>query len=152
MPEVLYYIDDFTDEVAPCEPTLASWAAWLANPDPTDEAERQPPSIGEIFEASRLLVLGDVCATREADGSWTADPSVPEGTTALFLRWHEGGQGWNAEHSGETVADALRELDEDDTEAFLACVRDGGSRRLRYDLDGQGQPTLMDVTDVLEVA
>lgn len=150
MAEALYYIDDFSDEVLPCAPTLDGWAAWLAMPAAEDESPREPARIGEIFEASRLFVLGDIRVTRDSDG-WVVDGQVPEGATAFYLRWHEGAQGWCAEHSGETPVDALKDIDLDDVEAFLACVADGGTRRLRFALDDEGRPALTDVTETLEV-
>jgi hypothetical protein len=148
MADVLYYLDDYTDEAIPCEPTLDGWAKWLASDD--QETPHPKPAVGEIFEASRLLVLGDV-ETRfvKADG-WQAIGPVPEAATAFYLRHHEGSTGWDAQFSGETIADALQEFDVTTFDAvFLACVADGGERKLRFDLDDDGQPRLVDVTEDL---
>lgn len=156
MSDVIYYLDDYADETLPCEPRLQAWARWLASDD--QEWRHDIPAVGEIFEASRLFVLGDIRAIRDPLGAWSTTDQIPEGTSAFFLRHYEGSQGWDAEHSGETIEDALQNVDPDndldpdeEDELFLACVKDGGSRKVRYELDDDGQPTLIDVTDTLAV-
>lgn len=148
MADIHYYLDDYTDEVIPCEATLDGWAAWLASDD--QDFPHDKPVVGEIFEASRLHVLGDVEVRFVRVDGWQAIGPVPEGTTAFYLRHHEGSTGWDAQFSGETIADALQDYDATTFDAlFLACVADGGERKLRFELDGEGQPRLVDVTDDL---
>jgi hypothetical protein len=151
MAEAIYYLDDHDDEVLPCEASLEGWAGWLAKPDPSWPHDIASP--GQHFEASRLFVLGDVKASRDFLGAWAADGTIPKGTTAFYVRHHQGSTGWDAEFSGETIEDALQDYDADDEDpaVWLACVADGGQRRVRFDIDASGRPTLTDVTDTLVV-
>lgn len=127
----LYYIEQWTDEVMPCQPTLEGWAAWLAAPDA--EYERpEPAADGETFTASVIEVLGDVRVERK-DGVWEAVETIPEGTDCFFLRHHQGSEGWNAEYAANTLADATDGLDEfDDSPCWFACTRSAPEVRLTF--------------------
>lgn len=130
----LYYINDFTDEIVPCDCTLDGWAKWLSAPDEEwnrDEAAED----GATFKASTIHVLGDV-RVEFIDGAWTAVEPVPEGTEMFWLRHHQGGSGWNPDFAAETITDATDQLDADDSPVWFACTKDGPSVLLTYRADG----------------
>lgn len=134
MAEQLIYLDDFSDEVMPCAPTLEAWAAWLAAPDPAwmrDVAAED----GATFRASTCDVLGDVRADL-VEGEWRLASPPPEGTDEFFLRWHEGSTGWDADFSGNTVQDALDCYETDAGPVWLACVGNGPDVVVRYEAEG----------------
>lgn len=139
MSKTLYYVDIYTDEVCPCVPTLAGWASYLADPEAHgDEIAAAKP--GETFAVSTIEVLGDVRVEFQ-DGEWSPVESIPDGATFFFARYHEGGEGWDVENAGDTIAVACCELDEDDSPAFLACTRDGPSYTATFDIK-DGKPVL----------
>jgi hypothetical protein len=133
MSETLYYLDDFTDEVMPCAPTLEAWAEWLSRPD-EEYGRADPVADGSVFAGSTLVVLGEVCA-QLVDGAWQAQGPIPEGTDQFFLRHFGGSPGWNAEFAGETIEDALDCYD-DEGPTFLACVRSGENFHVRFEAAG----------------
>lgn len=134
-----FYIDDWNDEVLPCVPTLAGWAEWLAA-DITDEWGREGPvANGSEFTCGRLTDLGTITARKGEDGKWSAYDPVPQGTDTYFLRLGPGDSGWDADFSGDTLDEALTDIDED--EAEMACVRTDPDVRVRFDSSGD-TPTL----------
>lgn len=126
----LYYIEQWTDEVMPCQPTLEGWAAWLAVPDP-DYERLEPAADGETFTASVIEVLGDVRVELK-DGRWEAVENIPDGTDCFFLRHYEGGEGWDAEFSSDTLANATDGLDEDSSPCWFACTRSAPEVQLTF--------------------
>lgn len=134
MSERLIYLDRFTDEVMPCLPHLDAWAAWLSKPDPV-WSRPEAAEDGATFEAYELIVLGDVRADM-VDGKWELTPPAPEGTDTYFMRHSEGSSGWDAEHAGNAVEDALDCLDEGDGPVWLACVKTGENLTVRFHADG----------------
>jgi hypothetical protein len=124
----LYYLVDYTDEVIPCAPKLEAWAKWLSEPD--ENFEGHEPADGAVFAYFTLDVLGDVRVDL-IDGTWRPASPVPEGTDTYFLRWHEGASGWDAEHGGDTIADALDGL-EDEASCWLACIKSSGDGHVRW--------------------
>lgn len=141
----LYYLTDYTDEVMPCAPNLPAWAEWLSKPD--ESWPHEIPKVGQLFEADREILLGDVRAERTVDGWMIVGAEQPQ-ATHYFLRWNEGGSGWDIEHSGDTIAAALSEIDDDEEgPLFLAATRPGGGTQVRYELDLAGLPRLVDLED-----
>lgn len=132
----LYYLTQWSDEVIPCAPTLEAWAEWLAKPDEEWNRNAAAPT-GEEYRASALKILGDV-RVEWIDGQWQAVGSVPEGTSVFYLRWQEGGQGWDVEHSANTIADAADGVDSDDGPLFFACAQDLPDLQIRFLNDEQG--------------
>lgn len=141
MADTLYYVDDYTDEVMPCLPTLDAWAEWLSKPDEAFAHDLAKP--GDTFEVSTLIVLGDI-RVEWIDGCWEAVTPVPEGTDQFFLRWEHGGQGWDAEHSGDTIKNALDGFDEDEGPFFMACARSGDDLTALFALSDSG-PRLLPI-------
>jgi hypothetical protein len=139
-PTINYYLDHWTDEVIPCAPTLEAWAAWLDKPDPDWFDRELAAAPGDEYDGMTLEVLGDVRAEWQ-DGEFVAVEPVPDGTSLFFMRHSEGGSGWDAEQSGETIKDAADGLEEGDGPLWFACVREGPSIRLRFDRTPEG-PTL----------
>lgn len=131
-----YYLDNWTDEVVPCHPTLQDWAKWLSEPD-TDWNRDEPANDGDEFAASSLVVLGDVRAEWK-DGRYEAVTAAPEGTDFFFLRHYEGSPGWDAAFSADTIADAAAGHGKDDGPLWFAAVRDGQPVRVRYNIDEAG--------------
>lgn len=136
MAKTFFYIDDWTDEVLPCIPTLEAWAAWLAD-DISDEWGREGSiADGAEFNVSRLTDLGTIAVKKDADGKWWPGMDVPEGTSLFFAREHLADGGWDADFSGSTIDDALTDYDADETEAYLACVREEAHIRVRFEVAG----------------
>lgn len=136
MATTYFYIDDYTDEVLPCLPTLADWAEWLAA-DVWGDWNREGPIVdGSEFIASRMTDLGTIAVVQLDDDSWSVagDGRIPDGTTTFFRRDHILDSGWDADFGGNTIADALTDWDESD--AYLACVRENASVRVRFEAAG----------------
>lgn len=132
--ETLIYLSAYSDETMPCPPDLDCWAKWLSAPD----ADWNRPTAavdGEEFEASQIIVLGDVRAEWTPEG-WKLDHPAPEGTTYYYLRWSEGSAGWDAGQSGDTPEVALDFAEADDGAQWLACTKDGPKLRVRYEAAG----------------
>lgn len=144
MATTYFYIDEYTDECLSCAPTLEGWAAWLAA-DIRDEWNREGPiAAGTEFTASRLTDLGTISLVRDPETKdWGHVAQIPEGTDTYFLRYGAGG--WDADFSGNTIDDALTDLDDD--EADLACVMTEGDVRVRLDLTPLG-PVLIVIGSV----
>jgi hypothetical protein len=125
-----YYIEQFNDEVLPCEPSLGGWAEWLSKPDPAYGRDA-PAGDGERFKATVMQWGEDVMAVREG-GEWrlfnTANASgLFDGDTPTLIAARFGkGLGWSPENilDGSRGDDAIRDwLSEagdmaDDTEYF----------------------------------
>ncbi|WP_010184759.1 hypothetical protein [Sphingomonas sp. PAMC 26605] len=88
-----YYLEDYSDEIIPCDPTLDSWAKWLSKPD--HEWHRpQSAADGASFKASVLRMSAtDLVATRTDDG-WAFDRDITPDFIAV--RWGRG-MGWDAD-------------------------------------------------------
>ncbi len=82
-----FYITDFSDEHIPCEPTLAGWADWLANPTEIDWPMK-PPADGATFEATAILWQPDIIATRK-DGVWSLSRD-PDENAFVAVRFGKG--------------------------------------------------------------
>lgn len=102
------YIDDFTDEVLPCLPTLEGWAAWLSAPSEAWQRDRAAND-GEQFKASVVRWQDDIVATR-AGGEWNLSSPIPREATVVAVRFAPG-LGWSAENiiSGEDTGAAVIE-------------------------------------------
>lgn len=129
---VLYYVEDFTDEVIPCKPTLESWAEWLAAPS-EDHDGRPPAKDGKVFAVFTMTRFANSTA-RHTDEGWVLDPPAP--TDADFFAVATASS-WDIEEgSGTTAAEALELFDHDD-EVELAVCRDDPVRQLyRFEADG----------------
>jgi hypothetical protein len=90
---LLYYIDDYSDEVVPCDCTLDGWSNWLSKPDPdwNRDAAARP---GDRFAASVMRLEEDVIATF-VDGEWGLDRD-PSHADFLAIRFGPG-LGWSAD-------------------------------------------------------
>ncbi|WP_374572597.1 hypothetical protein [Phenylobacterium sp.] len=131
--ETLYYPDAFTDEVMPCDARLASWATWLAAPDP-EWGRAEAAKHGETFRATTAAVDELECMFTLAGWSIPDHVSFAEGGGIYFLR-HGPGLGWNAEEAGDTAAEVL-ETCADGAEigdrAWLAVFRWGARVELTF--------------------
>ncbi|MFN3584866.1 hypothetical protein [Phenylobacterium sp.] len=143
MSDLLYYLDDYTDEVMPCDPELDAWAAWLAEPDP-DWNRPEAAKDGEIFAASLAAVADLECVWR--DGAWRFDQAAEQALRnrkATFFLRHGEGQGWWPDNSGDTAAEALEHAgplhgpDEGDR-AWVAGLTWEGSVQLRFARTDEG--------------
>ncbi len=123
MTQINYYLDDYTDEVIPCAPTLEAWAEWLSKPDPK-WYRGLPDEDGATFKVSTLEILGDIRVEHNGQ-AWVAVAPIPEGTEVFFLRHFEGSQGWDAEYSADTLENATDCIDADEGPLFFACAKDG---------------------------
>ena len=89
-----YYIDDYADEIMPCDSTLEAWADWLSKPD-ADWSRDEPTADGSSFQVSILRWGADIVATRAQDGTWSFDRDEPDATFHA-LRFGPGA-GWDAD-------------------------------------------------------
>jgi hypothetical protein len=105
---MLYYLDDFADEIMPCEWTLESWAAWLSKPDLAWHRP-EPAKDGQQFACTAQREMPDIIATR-CGVDWSFSREVNEGCTLMAVRYGEG-LGWAADNIiwGEDMMAALRE-------------------------------------------
>ena len=96
-----YYLDDFADEVLPCDTSLEAWAQWLASVPVADEdgqtefGREAPASDGAVFAGSAILWHEDIVATR-TDGTWSLS-RAPGDDDFIAVRFCEG-SGWSAEN------------------------------------------------------
>lgn len=121
-----YYVDEYTDEIVPCDCTLQGWADWLSKPDP-DWNRPEKAEDGEEFMCSTMDVYPDLVVVDDGDGP-TFDPP-PADATMFFMRYGRG-MGWSAESQGDTVEQCL-EWDED-RPAYIAPTKNGPRLRVRY--------------------
>lgn len=108
MAEKLFYIDDYADEIMPCDGTLEAWAAWLAKAD-RQWGRASAAADGSVFVASVVRFEADIVARRGADG-WSLDRDP--GDASLVAVRYGAGLGWSAEqilypNNGEPMREAL---------------------------------------------
>lgn len=135
-----WFVDDFTDEVLPCAPTLEGWAAYLMKPDLEAFSQLhhvEYPADGSTYDASAILWSPDIVA-RRVDGRWTLSRAIEPGEDFFAVRYGEGA-GWDADNiiylSGDDEADPgkaavglcteLAQLleEDDEDEQFIATGR-----------------------------
>lgn len=93
-----YFLEDFSDETVPCEPTLEGWAKWLAEPDLEDfcwQERAEYPINGSTYQASAILWSEDIIA-RKHEGRWALSRPIAEGENFFAIRWGPG-HGWDAD-------------------------------------------------------
>lgn len=91
-----FYIDDYSDEVVPCDCTLAGWAQWLSKPDPQWQRDRAANN-GETFKASVLRFAADVVATKQEDGSYAFSHEPGDDAALIAVRFGPG-LGWDPDN------------------------------------------------------
>ena len=131
-----YYLDSYSDEIVPCDPTLEGWAAWLSEPSEgwgRDEAANDL----DTFEASVLRWGADIVATRDADGVWSFS-YLPEGASLVAVRYGRG-MGWSADQIVGDVAGLAEWFEENDSGCddveYVAIGFEEPSVRLIYRTD-----------------
>lgn len=74
-----FYIDEYNDEIMPCDGSLQGWADWLAKPS-EEWGREHPADDGAVFEATAIAWQPDIIATRSAPGEWSLsrEPSDDE--------------------------------------------------------------------------
>lgn len=137
MSALLYYIDDYSDEIVPCDCTLQGWADWLSKPD-INWRRDSPAADGATFKCGVLRMEEDIVATRNADGTWSFSRDV-ENAALLAVRFGKG-LGWDAAaicFGMDGVRDYLSE-DDDATEAveYIAVGVDEPSVMVRFHAAG----------------
>ena len=98
-----YYIDQYSDEVVPCDCSLDGWAKWLSEPA-LEWGREKAATDGDTFKASVLRWGDDVIATAQADGSWHLS-GEPENAALVAVRFGPGA-GWDV----ESIAGDFRDL------------------------------------------
>lgn len=101
-----YYIEDYSDEIVPCDCTLEGWAAWLAKPEEgwgRDEAAAD----GDRFKAYVTSFGDDIVLSTDADGKPVLSYR-PERANFFALRWGAG-LGWDADN---IIGDSLDMLED----------------------------------------
>lgn len=124
-----FYIDDYSDEVVPCDTTLDSWAAWLASPARLDDdgnpdwGRAGPPDDGTVFSASAIRWQDDIIARRRAPGVWTLSRE-PDAGAFVAVRFGEG-MGWSADNIVCGAIDfETGRVTETTTQALLRLLRE----------------------------
>ncbi len=153
------YLDDYTCEMQPCDPTLEGYAALLAAGGNEDWPNVAIPKDGQTFTGSALVWKPDIIATR-LGGKWSLSRN-PDDNDFVAVRFGEG-LGWYPDHiiyqemglvdgeytQTETMAEALlRWFEEndpccDDTE-FVAVAESQNGLTFQYRSD---PPRLEEVT------
>ncbi|KGF71180.1 hypothetical protein LL06_00890 [Hoeflea sp. BAL378] len=103
------YLDDFADEIVPCDPDLDSWARWLARGG--DEGwPVEVPADGTTFSASTLELTCWREYTRGEDGAWSPPAGEPEHDFAAIVDG-EGCENWFVEDilSGTRVSEGIHD-------------------------------------------
>lgn len=135
MGERCFYIEDFTDEVMPCYPSLEGWAKWLSAPD-AEWGRDEVAADGDTFTADVIEYVEDVIATRTADG-WSLSHE-PEGASLVAIRFGPG-MGWSSDNMVGDVASLIEHLTENDIDMddveHVAIGMDRPSVRLIYRAD-----------------
>ncbi|MEO5605575.1 MAG: hypothetical protein ABIR02_08185 [Novosphingobium sp.] len=134
-----FYLTDFTDEIVPCDCTLAGWAAWLAAGDADWDVE--PARDGQLYEGSAILFGEDIIATCR-DGEWSLSRELA-GEQFVAVRFGSG-QGWSAEDlidPDSQLLDHFREYAQDDGQVHIAVgmVEEGWRFTFR-----DGEPPVLD--------
>ncbi|MDP3550641.1 MAG: hypothetical protein Q8R81_09610 [Novosphingobium sp.] len=137
-----FFLNDFSDETVPCEPTLEGWAQWLAEPDLDDgywQGDAEFPIDGSAYKSSAILWSEDIIA-RKNDGRWTLSRPIHPEETFFAVRFGPGA-GWDADniiYIGESetrhqdfcaeLAELLGDSDEiSDGEEYIAVGRVEGN-------------------------
>lgn len=129
-----YYLDDFADEIMPCDATLEGWAEWLSRPDP--DWPHDIPKKGTSFACSVTRWEEDIVATRNgSDWQFSRPIGAPD-----FLAVRFGpGLGWDPDNIiwGEDMEAALREwlsehCDDCDDEEHIAVGTEEPKVRVVY--------------------
>lgn len=102
---VCFYLEDFHDEVMPCDCSLDGWAQWLSEPD---EEWNRPEGAkdGDTFAAERAEITYHEVG-RLDDGALKFDPPLPVKFDILAPAYSDGG-GWDP----ETICNTVSELEE----------------------------------------
>lgn len=144
------YLDDWTDEVLPCAPTLEGWAKWLAEPDPDWNRDTAEDS-GTVYAASTLVVIADLEYRVDATGAHFG--ALPDGTETVFLRHAGPESGWDPELSvyrgidgqadlaaevGKLLATVHRPPYGDDDCGYIACTQSGARAMVRFEITDAG--------------
>lgn len=113
----LIYLDDYSDEVCPCQPTLEGWADWLSKPA-LDWGRRKAAKDGDTFHAGTIQLYDDIVATMGTDGKWAFSATPPEDADHFAVRYGPS-LGWDADSICGTLGDIIDYLaeNEDNTEA-----------------------------------
>lgn len=89
---VCFYLEDFHDEVMPCDCSLDGWAQWLS--EPSEEWNRpEGAKDGDTFDAERAEITYHE-VSRLDDGALKFDPPLPAKFDILAPAYCEGG-GWD---------------------------------------------------------
>lgn len=77
------YLDDYSDEVMPCKPTLEGYAAFLSSGG-TKDWPTEVPADGSVFKGRVLVYKDDIIATRK-NGEWSLsrDPANDDDFVAV---------------------------------------------------------------------
>ncbi len=139
--ERLIYLDDYSDEVCPCDPTLDAWAGWLSKPA-RNWGRRKAAKDGESFRASAIELGDDIVATRSDDGKWSFDKQAPDGSDFFAVRFAQG-LGWEAESIKGSLGDIIDWLVENEDRCedleHIAVGRSIFGLSVTYHVNGDGK-------------
>ncbi|MFN3473541.1 MAG: hypothetical protein ACK4ZW_05795 [Blastomonas sp.] len=100
----IVWLDDFVDEVTPCDCTLEGWLEWLSKPAP-EWGRDTAATDGAVFNATVLELGEDIVVTRSASASDGWALSREPGDDEFVAVRHGQGFGWEAESIIERAVD-----------------------------------------------
>jgi len=119
------YLSDWSDEIMPCDPSPEAWAEWLSKGGSPEWPVENPPSDGDILDASAILWSEDIVA-RRVNGEWQLSRRIAEGEDFAALRYAQG-LGWSPDNivmEGFSNVDGFIDGDETFEQAILRCLRE----------------------------
>lgn len=139
----LVYLDDYSDEVCPCEPTLEGWATWLAKPDRNWNRSKAAKD-GDSFPAGSLELQSDIIVTKDADGKWAFSATAPADADFFAVRFGAD-LSWDVDSICGTMGDLIDHLaefaDDSDGTEHIAVGRWINDLIVTYHIDGEGKPS-----------
>jgi hypothetical protein len=137
----LIYLDDYSDEICPCEPTLEAWTEWLSKPA-RDWGRRKAAKDGDTFAAAAIDLYSDIVATLGSDGKWSFNVTAPEDANHFAVRYGPG-LGWDADSICGTFGDVIDYLieneDNTDSEEHIVVGRWINDLVVTYHVDADGK-------------
>lgn len=142
MNAMLIYLDDYSDEICPCEPTLEAIAHWLSKPA-RDWGRSRAAKDGETFTASAIELYSDIIATMGGDGKWAFSAKAPEDANHFAVRYGPS-LGWDADSICGTLGDVIDYLAENEdrveSEEHIVVGRWINGLIVTYHVDSDGKP------------
>lgn len=151
MGTMLYYVDDFTDEMIPCAPTLEAWAEWIGSPTDDEGQPRVKPLAedGERFTCTVAERFDAVASWFPDDdgGEWRIEPDIAHDWAAITFG---AGLGWDADSLSDGAQSLLADVPhvDRDQDVDLALMCDHPAILVEFRRGEDGTPSLVLVEPV----